>query len=133
MTTKEKKAAYDKAYRLRKKQAQIASRTIAAPIAHVAKVKTPPKAIVTKAPVVKKVVEKIVTAGFERKFDVPVRLFWNKSFEVKNSSCAKPGTELKFEVIQEDSDGVELVYRVRRGKRNFFTNSIELKKGGITF
>ena len=131
MTEKErkaKKAAYDKARRLAKKENQIAPRTIAPAPASV-KVKVPVKAVVTKAPVVKKTVEKIATVGFARKFDIPVRLFWNKAFETKNSSCAKPGTELTFEVIEEK--GTDKIYRVRRGKRNFFTNTEELKKSGI--
>lgn len=69
--------------------------------------------------------EKVFVTVVTRTFDHPVRLFWNRRFEEKNSSCAKAGTELTFETISEG------IYRIRRGKRNFFTNDEELAKSGV--
>lgn len=65
-----------------------------------------------------------VIARFTRSFGFPVRLFWNKRLERKNSSCAKAGTKLDFE--QVSNKGGKVIYRVRRGKRNFFTSDKEL-------
>jgi hypothetical protein len=44
--------------------------------------------------------------------------------EENKSSCAKPGTEITFEEMGTKED--QTLYRVRRGKRNFFTTSKEL-------
>ena len=74
-------------------------------------------------------VEKEEAVVVTKTFDFPVRLFWNRRFEAKNSSCAKAGVELNFEEISKA--GSEITYRVRRGKRNFFANSIELAKDGV--
>jgi hypothetical protein len=65
-----------------------------------------------------------VVERFEKSFGFPVRLFWNRRLESKNSSCAKAGTPLSFEQITKVGDRV--IYRVRRGKRNFFTSSKEI-------
>lgn len=65
-----------------------------------------------------------VVENFEKTFGFPVRLFWNKKLERKSSSCAKAGTALSFEQITKAGDCV--LYRVRRGKRNFFTTNKEL-------
>lgn len=134
---KAKKAAYDKAYRERKKAKMIAARTAEAEVVEKPKTKTIPVAK-KPAPVVKKPVEakaakepKKEVASITRKFETPVRLFWNRRFEDKNSSCAKPGVELTFEEIE--TTGENTVYRVRRGKRNFFANTETLAKDGITF
>lgn len=67
--------------------------------------------------------------SFSKKFDHPVRTYWNRRYEKKNSSCAKPGTELDFEQINVRKDGV-IEYRVRRGKRNFFTTSKDMEAEG---
>ncbi len=63
---------------------------------------------------------------FTKSFDHPIRTYWNRRFERENSSCAKPGTPLEFEQINVRKDGV-IEYRVRRGKRNFFTTSYDMK------
>lgn len=135
---KAKKAAYDKAYREKKKAESIAGRPaeVAEPVENkapevkkeVAQVRIPEAKVETpkveKAPKEKKEIVSVI-----KKFDFPVRLFWNRRFEANNSSCAKAGVELSFEEIS--NDGNEIVYRVRRGKRNFFANSVELAKDGI--
>jgi hypothetical protein len=64
--------------------------------------------------------------SFSKTFDHPVRAYWNRRFEKKNSSCVKAGTALEFEQINVRKDGV-IEYRVRRGKRNFFTTSNDMK------
>jgi hypothetical protein len=123
------KAAYDKAYRERKKAASIGARTV--------EVAEAPKKVAVKKETVKVPVAKVPTPKVEKEesvvvtktFDFPVRLFWNRRFEAKNSSCAKAGVELNFEEISKD--GSEITYRVRRGKRNFFANSTELAKDGV--
>lgn len=68
----------------------------------------------------------VVVEKFEKSFGFPVRLFWNRRLEPKNSSCAKAGTVLSFEQITKV--GGRVIYRVRRGKRNFFTSSRELQE-----
>ncbi len=93
---KAKKAAYDKAYRLRKK-AQA------------------------------KEVTEFSAQDFSKSFDYPVRTYWNLRFEIENSSCAKPGTFLNFQYMHETQSG-EFVYRIKRGKRHFYTKSNELVK-----
>jgi len=108
------KACGDKAYRERKKAEKV---TVETPVAS------------SKPEPVEKVAV-AVTVGVPVTIDSPVRLFWNRRFENEKSSCAKAGSELTFEEINE-SDGVT-VYRVRRGKRNFFANSKLLAKDGIT-
>ncbi len=65
-----------------------------------------------------------VLEKFTKRFGFPVRLFWNKRLEKENSSCAKAGTTLEFEQISKK--GGKVIYRVRRGKRNFFTSDKEL-------
>ena len=67
-----------------------------------------------------------VVERFEKSFGFPVRLFWNRRLEPKNSSCAKAGTVLSFEQITKV--GGRVIYRVRRGKRNFFTSSKEIEE-----
>lgn len=103
---KAKKAAYDKAYRERKK----ASGAIVA-LEPVGGSRTDPD---------------VVVATFTKKFGFPVRLFWNRRLEAVNSSCAKAGTQLSFEQIT--NRGGRVIYRVRRGKRNFYTSDSEIKE-----
>ena len=132
---KAKKAAYDKARRDAKKAGTVVARPVEETVVKAAAPKTE-KTIKTKtgdAPKVQKVVsektpkpEKTPAVVISKTFDKPVRLFWNRRFEEKNSSCAKPGVELNFEEIENGE------YRVRRGKRNFFTNTEELEKSGVT-
>ena len=103
---KAKKAAYDKAYRERKKAAG---------------------AIVALEPVGgSRTDPEVVVATFTKKFGFPVRLFWNRRLEAVNSSCAKEGTQLSFEQIT--NRGGRVIYRVRRGKRNFYTSDSEIKE-----
>lgn len=100
---KAKKAAYDKVYRERKKAAGaiIASKLVGSC--------TDPD---------------VVIKMFTKTFGFPVRLFWNRRLEAVNSSCAKAGTKLHFEQIT--NRGGRVIYRVRRGKRNFFTSENEI-------
>ena len=79
------------------------------------------KNVVASKPVV---TEEAVIEAFTQAFGFPVRLYWNLRLESENSSCAKAGTELSFESIS--TKGKQTIYRVRRGKRNFFTTSREL-------
>ena len=111
---KAKKAAYDKAYRERKKAGLVGR-----PVEEV--VEQPSK---TKSKKEKNVTEESVAESFTKTFGFPVRLYWNQRIEDVNSSCAKPGTELTFEEMGKK--GKATLYRVRRGKRNFFTTSKEL-------
>lgn len=111
---KAKKAAYDKAYRERKKAGLVGR-----PVEEV--VEQPSK---TKSKKEKNVTEESVSESFTKTFGFPVRLYWNQRIEDVNSSCAKPGTELTFEEMGKK--GKATLYRVRRGKRNFFTTSKEL-------
>lgn len=115
---KARKAAADKAYRERKKAGLVgrSAEVAEAPKAKVAKVVKPAK---EKTPKEEKVVN-----SFTQTFGFPVRLYWNQRIEEVNSSCAKPGTELTFEEMGKK--GKQTLYRVRRGKRNFFTTSNEL-------
>jgi len=114
---KAKKAAYDKAYRERKKAGLVGRPVDEAPV------DTKPVKVKTKkaeaAPTAESVAE-----SFTKTFEFPVRLYWNQRIEDVNSSCAKPGTELTFEEMGKK--GKATLYRVRRGKRNFFTTSKEL-------
>lgn len=80
-----------------------------------------PKSVVAPKPAV---TEEAVIESFTQSFGFPVRLYWNLRLENENSSCAKAGTELSFETIT--TKGKQTIYRVRRGKRNFFTTSKEL-------
>lgn len=127
LTPEEKKArksAYDKKYRSLEKSGIVARPTVEdAPEAKVAKPKK--EDAVKKEAAVKP--EK-VEATFERTFDFPVRLYWNMRMDRKSSSCAKAGTPLNFEEIIEKDEVV--AYRVRRGKRNFFTTPMELSVKG---
>lgn len=123
------KACGDKAYRLRKKAETVAARPAETETVPV-KVKKETNPVIKtpkgETPKVEKIKsEKAPATVVTRTFDHPVRLFWNRRFEEKNSSCAKAGVELSFETISEG------VYRVRRGKRNFFTNDEELAKSGV--
>mgnify|MGYP000950475054 FL=1 len=103
---KAKKAAYDKAYREKKKAA------VTAPsLEPLEGSRTDPD---------------VVVATFTKTFGFPVRLFWNRRLEAANSSCAKAGTTLSFEQIT--NRGGRVIYRVRRGKRNFFTSDSEIKE-----
>ena len=68
----------------------------------------------------------VVVERFSQAFGFPVRLYWNRRLEPKNSSCAKAGTLLEFEQITKV--GGKIIYRVRRGKRNFFTSSREIEE-----
>lgn len=68
----------------------------------------------------------VVVERFEKAFGFPVRLFWNRRLEPKNSSCAKAGTLLSFEQVTKV--GGRVIYRVRRGKRNFFTSNREIEE-----
>jgi glutamate formiminotransferase len=124
LTAEEKKAASDKAYRERKKLGIVArpTETDEAPV-KAAKVV---KVVKSKEVKAKKeaTTEKEVSESFTKTFGFPVRLFWNQRIEDENSSCAKPGTELTFEEMGKKNE--ETLYRVRRGKRNFFTTSKEL-------
>lgn len=119
---KARKAAYDKAYRERKKAGIVGRPAVEeevkekAPKTKKAAVKNPAKEA------------KQIEAAFERTFDFPVRLYWNMRMEKENSSCAKAGTPLRFEEIKEGDQVV--AYRVRRGKRNFFTTPKELEIKG---
>ena len=132
---KAKKAAYDKARREAKKSGNMAGRPVQE-IPVKSQAKKTEKVVRTQtgdAPKVQKVVtektvksEKTPAVVVSKTFDKPVRLFWNRRFEEKNSSCAKPGVELNFEEIENGE------YRVRRGKRNFFTNTEELEKSGVS-
>jgi hypothetical protein len=114
---KARKAASDKAYRERKKAGLVgrSAEVAEAPKAK-AKATKPAKEKVSK--------EEEVVNSFTQTFGFPVRLYWNQRIEEVNSSCAKPGTELTFEEMGKK--GKQTLYRVRRGKRNFFTTSGEL-------
>jgi hypothetical protein len=107
------KSAYDKEYRKRKKAG-----IVARPVSEVESVKEEKITAIKKA--------KKIKSTFEKVFDFPVRLYWNMRMEKETSSCAKAGTTLSFEEIKK-KDKV-IAYRVRRGKRNFFTLSSEIKK-----
>jgi hypothetical protein len=117
---KARKAAADKAYRERKK-AGLVGRSAEVAEAPKAKVKVVKPAKEAKEKVSK---EQEVVNSFTQTFGFPVRLYWNQRIEEVNSSCAKPGTELTFEEMGKK--GKQTLYRVRRGKRNFFTTSGEL-------
>jgi hypothetical protein len=112
---KAKKAAYDKAYRERKKMG-IVAREVEVAEPKVKKVKPLKEA--------KETTPESVVETFTKTFGFPVRLYWNQRIEEVNSSCAKPGTELSFEEMGKK--GKATLYRVRRGKRNFFTTSNDL-------
>lgn len=100
---KAKKAVYDKAYRKRVKEAAAEEATMGS--------RTDPD---------------VVVETFTKTFGFPVRLFWNRRLEAVNSSCAKAGTKLSFEQIT--NRGGRVIYRVRRGKRNFYTSDSEIKE-----
>jgi hypothetical protein len=123
---KEKKAAYDKAYREKKKAEKITAaktdvKKKATPI------KAKPEVVATKKKAtIKSEKETKVIETFTKEFGFPVRLYWNRNIDQENSSCARPNTELTFEKIGEVKG--EDLYRVRRGKRNFFTVKSELSE-----
>lgn len=112
---KARKAASVKAYRARKKAGLVAR--------PIETVEEPAKAKPTKP---KKEAPSAAQfeSSFTKAFGFPVRLYWNQRIEEVNSSCAKPGTELTFEEM--GTKGKATLYRVRRGKRNFFTTSTDL-------
>ena len=116
---KARKAASDKAYRERKKAGLVGR---SAEVAEAPKKKSAPKAAKPAKEKVSK--EEAIVNSFTQTFGFPVRLYWNQRIEADNSSCAKPGTELTFEEM--GTKGKQTLYRVRRGKRNFFTTSKEL-------
>jgi len=123
---KAKKAAYDKAYRERKKAGAVAGRLIAETPAPVKKSAPKPTAKKEESkPAVK--TEEFPASTFDRSFDYPIRTYWNLRLEKENSSCAKAGTPLTFEYIHQDKKGV-ILYRVRRGKRHFYTTSVDLEQ-----
>ena len=129
---KANKAASDKAYRERKKAEAIAARVQEAPAMEEEVIVVPTAE--AEPSIIEAALEAIELPEGEvpaitRTIENPVRLFWNRRFENVNSSCAKPGSVLSFEEISREDDNV--IYRVRRGKRNFFANSIELAKDGI--
>ena len=107
-----------------KKQGKVLGRSIEQ-VAAPKNVSKQPKKEETK--VAKKQMDVVINPdSFTKKFDHPVRAYWNRRFEKKNSSCVKAGTSLEFEQINVRKDGV-VEYRVRRGKRNFFTTSNDMK------
>lgn len=123
---KAKKAAYEKARRERKKAGIMARPDEGA--AEVTETAKPKAEKATKKTATKKTEAakaKEVSEAFEETFDFPVRLYWNMRMERESSSCAKAGTPLSFEEIKEE--GKVVAYRVRRGKRNFFTTPAEIK------
>jgi hypothetical protein len=79
-----------------------------------------------KEPEAPKVDPEVIVEKFTKAFGFPVRLFWSKRLEPESSSCAKAGTVLEFEQITRV--GGRVIYRVRRGKRNFFTSSKEIEE-----
>ena len=81
----------------------------------------PAVAAKTKSVGVSAVKKEEIQGAFTKTFGFPVRLFWNLRLEKDNSSCAKIGTQLSFEQVRKA--GKSVVYRVRRGKRNFYTSS----------
>ena len=90
---KAKKAAYDKAYRERKKSQN---------------------GIKSQNP------DWMNLDKFEMSFSHKVRLFKNLKLETSNSYCASPGSVLVFEKIKNENN--KIVFRVRRnGRRTFFT------------
>ncbi len=124
---KARKSEADKAYRERKKAEKLAAEAAAQEaqtstpevVAVAPKAKAETKTETSDSPKAQKVIE-----SFTKTFGFPVRLYWNRKIEEDNSSCARPNTELTFEKIGEK--GGEDLYRVRRGKRNFFTTTSEL-------
>lgn len=112
---KAKKAAYDKAYRERKRLG-----IVGRPVDEV----VPAQVVKQKKEKKQEATAEAVSESFTKTFGFPVRLYWNQRIEEKNSSCAKAGTELTFEEITKK--GEQTIYRVRRGKRNFFTTSSAL-------
>jgi hypothetical protein len=121
---KERKKAYDKQYRDRKKGIELVASAeevlgeIPDESQESEKKDSPIKAS-------KKTRTKEVSESFEKTFEFPVRLYWNMRMEKETSSFAKAGTPLFFEEIK--GKGEEIKYRVRRGKRNFFTTPVEIK------
>lgn len=126
MTPEEKKARkaeYDRAYRARKKSGIVARPEVE----EIEEVKEAEEELPTsrsETPESPEGVAKKIKESFERTFDFPIRLYWNRKMERKNSSCAKAGTPLVFEEFKKEGELVS--YRVRRGKRNFFTTSEEM-------
>ena len=93
---KAKKAAYDKAYRDRKK-------------AEAAKEFN------------WKGLEK-----FKHAFDHKIRLYKNLKLDPANSYLASPKALLKFEVIKNENNNTTVFRVRRTGRRTFFTTSLEL-------
>lgn len=126
MTPEEKKARkaeYDRAYRARKKSG-IVARPEVEELESVKEEEVEETMPRSATPESSKSAAKKIKESFERTFDFPVRLYWNRKMERENSSCAKAGTPLVFEEIKKEGELIS--YRVRRGKRNFFTTSEEM-------
>lgn len=125
------KAAYDKAYRERKRAQMLVGRPVEEEVIEevteevIESVANEIEVIET-PPAKNEVITEFPPSNFDGKFDYPIRTYWNLKLEKSNSSCAKAGTELTFEFISQDEDGV-ILYRIRRGKRHFYTSSEDLK------
>ena len=93
---KAKKAAYDKAYRAKKKaQTQMEAFKIPS------------------------------EDKFEKSFDYPVRLYKNLKMEKTNSYCAAAGAMLSFVKIKNENNQIVFRVK-RTGRRTFYTTSNEL-------
>jgi hypothetical protein len=93
---KAKKAAYDKAYRAKKK-AQTQMEAFRIP----------------------------TEDKFEKSFDYPVRLYRNLKMEKENSYCAAAGALLSFVQIKNENNKIVYRVK-RTGRRTFYTTSNEL-------
>lgn len=116
---KAKKAAYDKAYRDRKKAALVAEPEI---------VTTPEVVAIVEFPEAKSKQKKIVVAKVKKEKNIitkvisaPVRLFHSLKMIKEKSYCAQAGRELNFEQIDEK------VFRVKKGKRIYYASAEEVK------
>ena len=116
---KARKAAYDKAYRDRKK---------ASLVAEPEQVTTPEVVAVVEFPEAKSKQKKIVVAKVKKEKNIitkvisaPVRLFHSLKMIKEKSYCAAAGRELNFEQIDEK------VFRVKKGKRIYYASAEEVK------
>jgi len=115
-TTHEKRGIYcskkctDAAYRLRKKEA--------------AK-EEPILSLETMSEVIEEAKEKVKEV-ITNVFNFKVRLYHSLKFVREKSYCASPGTPLVFEAITEVEG--ETVYRVRKGKRNYYVLGSEISQ-----
>jgi tRNA U34 5-carboxymethylaminomethyl modifying GTPase MnmE/TrmE len=119
---KARKAAYDKAYRERKKAAEALVQEPKETIPEVVAVVEFPepkgktkkeKIVVDKIKKEKNIITKIITS--------PVRLFHSLKMVKEKSYCAKVGRELNFEQIDEK------IFRVKKGKRIYYATADEVK------